>query len=127
MRNLILIIGVFVFTSTLFTGKAIAQESEIKNSLEAKWELVKEESNIQIYFLEYRIDDISYLKIRFNNASGVIKNFSWSLLKDNNLIIENYNTQIPLNNFFEFFSEESLIEIDKEGSIKDFSIIINIK
>lgn len=98
------------------------QSSTINKNLN-EWVLVKEESGIKVYFMEVENKTNTYLRIRFDKSSTEDVVISWSLVKNEIVLIDNQIKMI--NNSHEFNGEIPLIEIKKNESLDDFLIKFN--
>jgi len=96
------------------------------------WVMVQNEKGINVYFSKYKLDETSYLKIKFENTANQSIDFVWSLNKNSEPIVisvdemHEMKTQLETGNS-KFYGIELLYPINNEESLSDFSVIINIK
>lgn len=128
MKNLVLIISVFVFTNTLFCGsifsKPLAEKIEINDSDE--WVLVKHELGINVYFSAYNEDSkILGLIIKFENTLDNDVKVYWSLRKGDIYYIQNVELLIGSQKINTIGNTTMIAPFDKEDLLKDFIINFN--
>ena len=72
----IIVLGISLGNAVAYTPTLIPTTVYAENS--DSWVLVQNEKGINIYFSEFQLDGNSYLKIKFENTTNNIVDFSWS-------------------------------------------------
>ena len=87
----------------------------------AEWEKVKTENGIDIYVSTVEVDGESYLKVKFENATAEAINFSWTLTKNDETLVDNMVQKIAVGNAIEIFDVTMLFKA-KNNELNDFTI-----
>lgn len=118
----IVVLGVSLGNAVAFKPTLIQTTTPAENS--DNWVQVQNKDGIIIYFSEYKLDGNSYLKIKFENTTNNILDFSWSLYNNSRPITSFKNYKVNAASSIEFFDATMPISFSNGEILKNFSINI---
>ena len=118
----IIVLGISLGNAVAYTPTLIPTTVYAENS--DRWVLVQNEKGINIYFSEFQLDGNSYLKIKFENTTNNIVDFSWSLFKNSKPINNVLTNKVDASNSIEFFDATMPISLSNGETLKNFTINI---
>jgi hypothetical protein len=91
-----------------------------------EWVKVKTENGLDISIATSQLNGKSYLKIKFENTTEKSLDFSWTLVKNNHILVQDMSQKVANKVSIEIFDATMLFEAN-QNTLKDFNIILNFK
>ncbi|HEY9083158.1 MAG TPA: hypothetical protein VIN73_07475 [Vicingaceae bacterium] len=103
----------------ILTGQSITIDENLN-----QWILVKEDAGIKVYFMKVEEEGMCQIKIKFENTSAQELNITWSVSKDETIIVNNQQITVSANGSEVFIDYASPILFSPKDDFNDFIISI---
>jgi hypothetical protein len=125
-KEYLLLTAIFLGSlSTNVTASTIDCSESSTITLE-EWVKMKTENGINISVATSQLNGKSYLKIKFENTTQQDLDYSWTLTKNNQVLVKDMSQKVASGLSIEIFDATMLFEANAT-TLKDFNITLNLK
>ena len=109
--------------SFIFMGSSSIALNNLKEQIifeaEDSWVAVHNQNGIKVICTPFKLNGSTYIRVKFENITTQIIDFSWSLKKGNKIIVDKKDYTIKPKSFIEI-DNNILIPFDKNSTQADF-------
>lgn len=93
-----------------------------------KWTEIQNENGVKLFFSEYELNNQTYLKIKLENITTQLVDFTLNIKKNSELLVQGFKVNIKANSNIELTDFNSIVVPMFNGeTYQDISIDTNIK